>query len=306
MSELPDPVLRAISNALAEVHKSDDHSLAPKSRVAIYHALGPLSRLPSYRTQVWVALLAARRVLPIFQRAHLTPQPPHRLAHPLRLDAPVPPDMLDALITSRKITWEGHLANTPEQEQKDRAAWRYGTIPYDEPLDVLPMQLVTIAEDVVRGRLRLDMPPKSDVIQEHVSNNTASVDERLLWERMDHAHFALQRLADDGYPPNARCAARACQQAVTVTCGYEPLRHYHSVTIRSQDGTLKRGDQLTDRDLTSSAGDLDAAAYAAIASSWRAVDRPLDAAVLAAFWEWWLTEAWPVAWNAAQKPLDQR
>jgi hypothetical protein len=67
MSELPDPLQSFTAAALAEMQADPRHRLPPKRRQAIYAALASAAE-PALRTApFWLAVLAAERVLPLFQ-----------------------------------------------------------------------------------------------------------------------------------------------------------------------------------------------------------------------------------------------
>jgi hypothetical protein len=67
MTELPDPVQVLANAALAEMQADPRHRLAPKRRQAIYAALAAAPDAALRAVPDWLAVLAAQRVLPLFQ-----------------------------------------------------------------------------------------------------------------------------------------------------------------------------------------------------------------------------------------------
>jgi hypothetical protein len=68
-TSLPEAVRLLANTALAEMRADPQHRLAPQRRRQIYDALGPSTDNISQYARGWLAVIAARRVLPIFQQA---------------------------------------------------------------------------------------------------------------------------------------------------------------------------------------------------------------------------------------------
>ncbi len=76
---LPSALSQAIESAYAAMERHPEHMLPPVYRQAIYRAIGPQSDPLSHQVLGRLALLSARRVLPIWQRTRPDDHTPERL-----------------------------------------------------------------------------------------------------------------------------------------------------------------------------------------------------------------------------------
>ena len=67
MTDLPDSVQTLAAAALAEMQADPQHRLAPRRRQALYAALAGAPEPALHAAPNWLAVLAAQRVLPLFQ-----------------------------------------------------------------------------------------------------------------------------------------------------------------------------------------------------------------------------------------------
>jgi hypothetical protein len=197
----------------------------PIRRLAIYNAFGSQSDLQGQRVRAYLALITARRVLPLWQAAF--------------------------------------------------------------PSDDMPERMLALAEAVIRG----------------------TVDTQVAAREMAEAWYHNPQSGDSGEYAlwHTYCAGEAALNAVSEALSKNPLadriQDYTSAT--NKDPTyIKDAETITDDDLVY--GVTDAASSAATAYAGRIdggdgylIDSPSHPEKRREFWEWWLTEAIPQAWELA-------
>ena len=159
------------------------------------------------------------------------------------------------------------------------------------PEETLPRELLDTAIGVLRGQVDDEYAEELQDLGYHASGHCWGYDE----EEM---------------PWNADIAAVAAYRALMEVLGYEPLQHLDKSfilgTIDLDSGNLTenpkpvQGEQFTDVQLCTDVNS-DTAAPAAVASSCGADGPWCDPERLNAFWEWWLEDAIPDAWEMAHR-----
>ncbi len=229
-----------IKTARSSMYTHPQHLLAPNIRQRIYNALGSRTSSVSNLARGWLAVLAARRVLPIFTRSF--------------------PDM------------------------------------------PLPQKLLDTAVKVLNGEV--DDKVVISLLNQgyHVGGNCWGYDEEDMSIGID-------------------LAGAATYHALKEARGTEPLKNLHQylslgTVTTSQDSDLVvsevtvaenpisvRGDEWTDEQLCQIDA-ADTAAVAAMAYASHEHGNKYDPQKLEEFWEWWLTEAIPQAWELATEHTD--
>jgi hypothetical protein len=222
---LPKNIQTLVDAAFEEMQADPGHHLSHHRRRVIYDAikseLGDEARI----VQGWLAVIAAERVLPMFE----------------------------ALF----------------------------------PDDNLPRELLDTATGILRGQVDDERIEEMQDLGYHASGNCWGYDE-------------------DEMPWNVEMAAMSAYRAMIEALGHEPFQNLDKVVILGEvdlgSGTLNehpepiKGEQFTDEELCTD-GNSDTAAPAAVASSCGADGPWCDPGKLHAFWEWWLKEAIPDAWE---------
>lgn len=146
--------------------------------------------------------------------------------------------------------------------------------------------------------------------------NLLKVTEELLLRRVDvetvnsviAAGYDIQwYYVKDNVPNNAVWAANAAVRALTESSGVEPLQHVSLYHKRDVNGAWISGENWDDEELANSGGDTVSAAVVAFASDLDYSDpakAKCNPTKTQEFWEWWLTEAIPQAWELAEKSIS--
>jgi hypothetical protein len=104
---------------------------------------------------------------------------------------------------------------------------------------------------------------------------------------------------------NVNCAFRAADIAAAEAIGSEGLEQVDSYVVRNVDGVVTSDYYMRDEQLVWT-GASDAAACAAVAEAWDMEKGRWDPARQERFWQWWLTDAVPRAWQLGHRRIERR
>ncbi len=222
-AEIPLRLQMLIRDTVQAIRQHPSHQFLPAVRRAFYDSLSPD---PPFAMQAegWLAVIAARRVLPLFKNAIPDEHSPEELL-----------ELAEALL----------------RNQADRASAR-----------------TRIAEE------------------HYIAGN--------LWG------YAF--MEEDEMPVNVMFAGWAAHRAVQEAYGTKPLTRlgqFYMFKGNAEDKQVISGKEWTDLEAAPS-GQGDAASCAAMAVSCDSAGR-CDPEKLREFWEWWLIDAVPLAWESAMK-----
>lgn len=116
---LPDSLSGVVNEALAAVRASPSHRFAPHQRQAVYAALSPVSDSLNYRVRAWLAIITARRVLPIFQQALPLEEMPRRLI-----------DLAEAVVQGKLAADSMEVKSYADQSYHRMSSARLATMPW--------------------------------------------------------------------------------------------------------------------------------------------------------------------------------
>lgn len=161
--------------------------------------------------------------------------------------------------------------------------------PEDDAYADLPTQWITLAHAVING----------------------TAEEEAIAEYYHMAHTSMGCMINDyvSLALNAVCAAQAAYLAATIAMGFKPFQYLESYSVDQRgfvsygsddEPNALRGVDLDDRRLTL-IGAGDAAAAAAMAFACSRTSPHYDLSKLEQFWDWWLQQAIPSAWQQAQQ-----
>lgn len=314
VTTLPAPVQIAVDDAIGAVRATPGHRSHQRDRRTIYDAFGPRGDARRYRARVWLALLAAERILPLYEAA--VPQEfERRRLHPRRILSVVRDVATGVRANDKGLGVYVHVVMSLTSHR-----------PYLAAVVRKCKDVHTPLLDEVRGLVAQE--------EEWLAQRPAEVQEQVEWViRLLKVRMAIRLLSQP-----IDCCAQAAYQALAEAWRDEGIREtgsrapedfylfqgelrsrreavYEYVAGRTYamlpDGTVLstrgggfdpyvRTRALLEDEQLATLDYGDAAASAAVASSWDRTTGHCDPKELLAFWEWWHGEAVPAAWHAAQ------
>jgi hypothetical protein len=285
MSALPETLQSPIDELLRSVRRHPQHECGWVGRRQLYDALDDA------RALAWLELIAARKVVDIYERGL-----PPEFAAVYR--------MTPEEIEEERADREAHLDDLDaKQHEIEMLVFNEEMV----PVEALPRRMCEVAEGVLRGTF-----PKA--VAAKVSGN-------FYHTFPDNFEYALD---DCGVEISfaTECAYHAAHRAVLAACDFHPLGRvgrivsFGTVNItqgEDGEGQIDANQQppqnsrnMSDLELARASA-ADAAAYAMVAYAVKpdityqeAMEGdPLDVDRVLAYWEWWLGEAVGTAWKAA-------
>ena len=312
MVEMPATLVHAVEEALGALRGDPRHESHQRYRRPIYDALGPRGA-PSRRTaRTLLAILAAERVLPIYQAIVPARYGPRGL-HPRKVIA-----------TAMQLV-RGEIAEDAGLEAFWDDAYHLSSHPILVRLALHSTWTGAVVEEVrhlleAQERLRREQP----------ATREEQIDRDARDQRLVRAINNVSRRADSAYRSaySALCEARGFEGLNETTPLQAPVYSYAGEAIGPDDWLRTMYDgrvlllapndavlSVVQQELTLNARDStewddlrvgttdwgDAAAAAALAVAWDPALRACHPDALLGYWEWWYTGAVPLAWDRARQ-----
>lgn len=256
-----------IKTALEEMNNHPDHRLSPARRREIYVVFGPKDDQITQKARGWLGVLAAQRVLPLFYEIYPNDE--------------LPQEILDTALG----VLQGHVDEERAYDVTDHAYHASGNYwGYERDITIDVHMAATASYHALKEARGFE--PLTH-LQNYSSLGAVTMPDNWAVLMEDPFRTEVARLTTEPDMTQEKMEAEL-----------QKLMYEHGIQF-AQVPEPVTGDKWDDEDV----GDVvdgDAAAAAAVAMAYNTPNKELDPQKFQEFWIWWLTEAIPMAWEAAR------